>query len=91
MNRYQRLSRRLITTSSVIALLAAAVCVGLRNDPDLARGIAEAEWDKTFGSSDLDEGVSVQQTSDGRYIIAGHTVSFGQDTIPQATSGYTGF
>jgi len=35
-------------------------------------------WDKTFGGSDyLDKGYSVQQTSDGGYVIAGYTMSYG--------------
>ena len=34
-------------------------------------------WDKTFGGSSDDDGISVQQTSDGRYVIAGATVSYG--------------
>jgi hypothetical protein len=34
-------------------------------------------WDKTFGGPSYDVGQSVQQTSDGGYIIAGSTMSYG--------------
>jgi predicted secreted protein len=34
-------------------------------------------WDKTFGGSKLDRATCVQQTSDGGYIVAGYTESYG--------------
>jgi len=34
-------------------------------------------WTKTFGGSADDLAFSVQQTNDGGYIVAGHTISFG--------------
>ncbi|NQS96835.1 MAG: T9SS type A sorting domain-containing protein [candidate division Zixibacteria bacterium] len=35
------------------------------------------EWDQTYGGGEGDDGHSVQQTSDGGYIIAGGTYSYG--------------
>jgi predicted secreted protein len=43
----------------------------------LAQGAPELEWSKTFGGTDDDFGWSVQQTSDGGYVIAGYTSSYG--------------
>jgi len=34
-------------------------------------------WQKTYGGTGTDVALSVQQTADGGYIVAGHTTSFG--------------
>jgi hypothetical protein len=39
--------------------------------------IGDTLWTSTYGGSSEEEGLSVQQTSDGGYIVAGYTLSYG--------------
>ena len=61
----------------------------------LGAGVCLAGWERTYGGSDYDGGYSVAQTSDGGYIVAGRTWSFGASgadiyLIKTDSLGYTG-
>jgi uncharacterized delta-60 repeat protein len=39
------------------------------------------QWQKTFGGASVDEARSIQQTTDGSYVVAGQTLSFGEGSF----------
>ncbi|MDD5529587.1 MAG: T9SS type A sorting domain-containing protein [bacterium] len=53
----------------------------------LFQGTATAQWTRIYGGSSDDYGFSVEQTTDGGFIIAGWTYSFGVGT-PDSSSNF---
>lgn len=46
------------------------------------------EWDRSFGDVGEDRGFSVQQTSEGGYVLTGRTYSYGEDAFLIKTDQY---
>jgi hypothetical protein len=73
------------TKLAAIVLVTVVICIGLFIVVDSALVEASAtvarapeeEWNRTFGGSGGDGASSVQQTTDGGYILAGTTWSYG--------------
>ena len=57
------------------AALVGLMC--LTANSAVAQEIPPTIWSKTFGGGGFDYGSSVQETSDGGFILLGHTESFG--------------
>jgi len=79
MKQYKILGKRLISGVLVGVMLAMAASLGLGTDTMVAASEPppETEWEKTFGGIYDDYAYSVQQTTDGGYIMAGGTNTYG--------------
>jgi hypothetical protein len=69
------------------ALIIAAACFGIFSVSGGSRE-SEIEWQKSPGASETDEANSVQQTSDGGYIVAGESISTYGDTTGNPTDDF---
>jgi len=61
----------------VTLLLSSMLMVAFNIQAAVSSTPPETEWDRTYGGADRDQASSVVQTSDGGYVIAGFTRSFG--------------
>jgi PGF-CTERM protein len=66
--------QKILGTVAVLLLLA---CLAGVTQVGAKVSAPDEDWSKTFGGTSWDGAVSVQQTSDGGYILAGHTQSYG--------------
>ena len=67
------------TSDSGFVLVGSTSSYGLAGDVFLVKTDSSGtkQFNKTYGGNNIDSGRSVQQTSDGGFIIVGHTWSFG--------------
>jgi len=69
---------KLFTLFLIFVLLISGCSPKLPSQPPQPPSPSSNVWQKTFGGSRDDEAYSIQQTKDGKYIIAGYTESFGE-------------
>jgi starvation-inducible outer membrane lipoprotein len=73
--RRSRFPRWFLPAALLVGLLLAMTSACLTTPAALAETPPSIQWSQTFGGSSWDGGLSVQQTAEGGYVIAGTTYS----------------
>jgi len=78
MKKYKRFVKRLSSRVlvSIVLVVTVSLVLGTNLTVLASESPHETEWEKTFGEAGMDRAYSVQQTTDGGYVIAGYTDSY---------------
>jgi hypothetical protein len=69
--------KRVVFFMALLFLVAGQAIAGTVDLPQTGQTNTFTQWAKTYGGQSYDGASSIKQTSDGGYIVAGTTMSFG--------------
>lgn len=74
LRKYMRLAYKKCTFKIIFGIILSLLLLALGTD-----AVPVEEWNKSFGGTKSDAANSIWETSDGGYILAGYTYSYGDD------------